>query len=92
MHYTVTYRHLPRSLFLEEKLAHALSRYPGGARAAHVVFSREGRATAVSCHLTGPRLDLFVRERGADLYTVLDDVGRRLSRLGRKILKQRASS
>lgn len=86
MHYTVTYRQLPRSPFLEARLANALDRFPGKARA-HVVFSREGQAAAVSCHLVGPRLDLFIRERGADLYTVLDDVGHRLSRLGRKILK-----
>jgi ribosome-associated translation inhibitor RaiA len=89
MRYTVTYRHLPRSLFLEERLSNALGRFPGEARTAHVVFSREGRAAAVSCHLTGPRLDLFIRERGADLYTVLDDVGRKLSRLGKSFRKRR---
>lgn len=86
MHYTVTYRKLPRSPFLEAKLANALERFPSQARA-HVVFAREGQAASVSCHLVGPRLDLYLKERGMDLYTVLDDVGRRLSRLGRRIVK-----
>lgn len=81
MQYTVTYRHLPRSLSLEERLSQALDRFAGRGRVAHVVFSREGRAAAVSCHLTGPRFNLVVKEKGYDLYSVLDQVGRRLRRI-----------
>lgn len=78
MHYTVTYRHVSPSPYLEDKLAQILGRLPGRGR---VVFSRDGRAAAVSLHLTGPRLNLFLKERGADLYTLLDDLARKLSRL-----------
>jgi hypothetical protein len=87
MRYTVTYRHLSRSLSLEDRLAAALDRFPGRARLAHVVFSREGHNAAVSLHVTGPRLDLYLRERGADLYTVVDDIGRKLARIGKRVLR-----
>ncbi len=84
MHYTVTYRHVSRSLPLESKLSQVLDQFTGRARLAHVVISREGRAAALSLHLTGPRLNLYLRERGADLYTLLDDVARKLGRLTRR--------
>jgi ribosome-associated translation inhibitor RaiA len=81
MRYTVTYRHMPRSQSLEEKMNVALERFSGKARMAHVVFAKDGRAATVSCHLTGPRFNLVVKERGYDLYSVLDTIAHRLSRL-----------